>query len=85
MGLSPQHYEAWREQARSASEDRFTVLWDELFAAHEANDDPFDRASNAFFLGLLRAYALVTGDTEEVVNRQLTKRAFDEMVAAPTS
>lgn len=81
MGVSPKTYEQWRDHARqAASDDRFTVLWDELYDAHKHLRATPGGSSSAlwWFRGLRRAYALITGDTERAVQVQIENRFADE-------
>lgn len=86
----PDHLEVWRRAAaRQAADDKYTVLWTELVTAFKAQQGPL--ASNAqlfqgfFFDGLVRAYALLTGDTDEAVLAMvLRSEVLDREAVAPT-
>lgn len=79
----PSHLEVWRRQAaRQAADDRFTVLFTELVAAARRTDaSPEDEYLNGVYMGLARAYALLTGDTEDYVH-ELVARTTREPVTS---
>lgn len=74
MANSDDIYEKWRTAAaRQAADDRFSVLWDEMVAAYPASAvgmGPYN-----FYMGLRRAYSLLTGDPEEAVQEQVARAA----------
>lgn len=85
MGVSPRHYEAHREHARHDPErdDQFTVLFFEMVEAFVNTVRPGCTPEHyAFYSGLRRAYALVTGDAEEAVHHLVKTAAFRQAYSA---
>lgn len=81
----PDHLEVWRQQARQqASDDRFTVLFDELVTAFGDLDS--SSRSLGYYEGLRDAYILISGDAQEVVERQvraaLDRQLVEELAGA---
>lgn len=81
----PAHLEIWRKNAaRAEADDRFTVLWNALVDAyaktlvlstydHDEATREQAHYDDGVYEGLRLAYALVTGDTEDVVHEQVAR------------
>lgn len=81
MGNSDMIHDKWRRAARAEAhaDDRFTVIWNAMVDAYVNAG-----GSGQYYLGMLNAYSLLTGDPVEVVHVQVMKaagRPADEVAA----
>ena len=85
MGLSTTaHYQDWRERAAFSvtTEDKFTAVWSELLRTYNmAFEDPASAFEVGRYKGLLRAYAVLSGDDESYLDSMIA-RAATELVAS---
>lgn len=85
MGLSTTaHYQDWRERAAfsATTEDKFTAVWSELLRAYSLRfEDPASAFQVGRYRGLLRAYAVLSGDDESYIHRMVA-RASQELIAS---
>ena len=66
----PAHLEVWRKQAaQAAADDRYTVLFHQVVEAF--GDIGGEPADAAYYGGLRDAYVTITGDSKEMVDRQV--------------
>lgn len=78
MGLSSDTaYQKWRESAQwgTSSEDRYTELWSELVKAAMAAGE----GATEFYLGLRRAYSVITGDDESRIQALVKTAVFEKV------
>ena len=74
----PAHLEVWRKKAaEQAADDRFTVLFNELVDAF--GDIDVSSRSLGYYQGLRDAYVLISGDPQDVVERQV-RNALDRQI-----
>lgn len=74
MANSDGTYEKWRKNAAQQwQDDRFTILWNEL---DEAYGHRFvGQYAGGVYDGMVRAYALITGDSVDSVHEQVARAA----------